>query len=306
MGFGIKGFASALMLGLVLQFPVLAQTVKVKVGYIPVTDWLPAMVAKDKGFFDARALDVTLTRMAVISNVPPAIFSGDLQIGTSTATVMFDAAEGGIDLVALAGGTRFTATTPVLSLVARSGQKIANARDLEGRKVGVPGLRSVVDVLVRKWMLNAGVPASKVTFIEAPFPQMRDMLKAGTLDAVAVLEPFRSRIIGDGTGFKVSDFAAEVNPNILGGMWIAKADWAKANPQAVKAFRDALAEANAFIARNPAEARSIEQKYLGFNAPALPSYQNDITEADLQLFAGFVKDLNLLRKPIDVSKLIAN
>jgi NitT/TauT family transport system substrate-binding protein len=298
-------YVVAAVLGCCAAFPVLAQNVKVKVGYIPVTDWLPALVAKEKGYFEARKLDVTLTRIAVISNIPPAIFSGDLQIGTSTATVMFDAAEGGLDLVALAGGTRFTAKAPVLSLVGRAGQKIDGARDLEGRKVGVPGLRSVVDVLVRKWLLVAGVQASKVTFIEAPFPQMRDMLKAGTLDAVAVLEPFRSRMIGDGTGFKVADFAAEINPNILGGMWVAKAEWASANPLAVKAFRDGLSDAIDFITRNPAEARAIELKYLGFNAPVLPPYQNDITEADLQLIAGFAKEVNLLRKPIDAGKLIA-
>jgi NitT/TauT family transport system substrate-binding protein len=304
MKIGFRVFAVSVMLCLLAHHGAMAQGVKLKVGYIPITDWLPAMVAKEKGFFEARKLDVTLTRVAVISNIPPAIVSGDLQIGTSTATIMFDAAEGGIDLIAFAGSTRFTANAPVLSLVGRTGQKIANARDLEGKKVGVPGLRSVIDVLLRKWLLNAGVQAAKVTFIEAPFPQMRDMLKAGTLDAVAVLEPFRSRMIGDGTGFKVADFAAEVNPSILGGMWVAKADWAAANAQTVRAFRDGLGDAIEYIARNPTEARSIELKYLGFNAPVLPSYHNDMSEADLQLFAGFARELNMSRKPIDTGKLI--
>ena len=51
--------------------PSRAQT-EVKVGYIPNTDLLPTFVAKDKGFFDKRGLNITLTRIAIISNMPAA------------------------------------------------------------------------------------------------------------------------------------------------------------------------------------------------------------------------------------------
>jgi NitT/TauT family transport system substrate-binding protein len=51
----------------------LAQTTKINLGYVPAGDWLPALVAKDKGFFDKRGLDVNLTKVAIISNIPAAI-----------------------------------------------------------------------------------------------------------------------------------------------------------------------------------------------------------------------------------------
>ena len=145
-----------------------AQT-KLNVGYVPAGDWAPSFIAKDKGFFDKRKLDVTLTRVALVPNIPPSIVAGSLDIGISTPTVLFDAAEGGIDVLAIAGGTRFTKDAAIFSVVARSGVKVASAKDLEGKKVGVPGVRAIADVVFRKWLLQNGVDPAKLTIVETPF-----------------------------------------------------------------------------------------------------------------------------------------
>lgn len=60
----------------------------------------------------------------------------------------------------------------------------------------------------------AGGNTSELNIVEASFPQMCDPLKAGTLDAVAVIEPFRSRITGDQTGNKVADYLADLSPDM--------------------------------------------------------------------------------------------
>ncbi|MDB5967282.1 MAG: metal transporter substrate-binding protein, partial [Polaromonas sp.] len=116
----------------------MAQATKVNIGYIPAGDWLPALVAKDKGYFDKRNLDVTLTKVGIISNIPAAIISGSLMIGASTAPVLIDASEAGLGLVAVAGGTRFLKNPAFFSVVVRNGVKVTSAKDLEGKRVGVP------------------------------------------------------------------------------------------------------------------------------------------------------------------------
>jgi NitT/TauT family transport system substrate-binding protein len=282
-----------------------AQATKVNVGYVPAGDWLPALVAKDKGFFDKRNLDVTLTKVAIISNVPSAILSGSLTVGVSTPTVLIDAADAGLPLVGVAGGTRFVKNPAIFSVVVRQGVTAATAKDLEGKRVGVPGLRSIADVLFRKWLLDKGVNPARVTIVEAPFPQMRDLLKGGTLDAVAVLEPFRSRIVADNTGFRLADYVAEVNPDVLGGVWVAQREWAVANPRAVTAFRESLAEAIEFIKTNNEEARGIEMKYLGFSTPVLLPYSLPVTRADLETYVRYARDVGYLNKAVDVSQMLA-
>ncbi len=282
-----------------------AQTTKINLGYVPAGDWLPALVAKDKGFFDKRNLDVNLTKVAIISNIPSAILSGSLQVGVSTPTVLIDAADAGLPLVGIAGGTRFVKDPAIFSVVVRQGVTAASAKDLEGKRVGVPGLRSIADVLFRKWLLDKGVNPSRVNIVETPFPQMKDLLKGGTVDAVAVLEPFRSRIVADNTGFRLADYVAEVSPDVLGGVWIAQREWAAANPRALVAFREALAEAIAYIKSNNEDARAIESKYLGFSTPVLLPYALPVTHADLETYVKFAREVGYLNKPVDVGQMLA-
>ncbi len=296
-------FIPALALSLVstLSF---AQPVKVNIGYIPAGDWLPALIAKDKGFFEKRNLDVTLTKVGIISNIPAAIMSGSLMIGASTATVLMDASDAGLGLVAVAGGTRFVKNPSIFSVVVRTGVKVASAKDLEGKRVGVPGLRSTGDVMFRKWLQDKGAQISKVSIVEASFPQMKDLLKGGTLDAVAVLEPFRSGIVADNTGYRIADYMAEVNPDMLGGVWVAQKQWADANPRAIPAFRESLVEAIEFLKNNTEEARAIELKYLGFKTPIMLPFSVPVNVADLDIWVKYARDVGYLTKPMDVSRMV--
>src|SRR5690606_15813300 len=109
----------------------------------------------------------------------------------------------GLGLVGIAGVSEISRQSSFISLVVRNGVKVANAADLRGKKVGVPGFNSMMHVVFQKWLLDRKVQANQVQMVEAIFPQMADLLKAGTLDAVLVLEPFRSRIVSGKIGYKV-------------------------------------------------------------------------------------------------------
>lgn len=282
----------------------MAQT-KVTVGYTAAGDFTPVFVAKEKGYFDKRGLDVTMTRIALASTVPAALMANSVQIGTGTGPGLLQAAEGGLDLVAVSGAARQLRANATVSVVARKGVTIASPAEFKGKKVGVPGLNSVIDVVFRKWLKNYGVAVEGVTLVEAPFPQMNDMLRGGMLDAVAVLEPFRAKILADGNGEKVADYFSDVKDGMIFGFWIATRAWADANPAAVKAFREASAEAIAYIKANPDDAKVIEAKYLGVKFPGFSSFDVEIKPEDLQAYADIGTDLGLLRKKVDAARLIA-
>src|SRR5215213_10786225 len=98
-----------------------AQT-KVNIGFSPAADFTPVFAAKDKGFFEKRGLDVTLTRVPLASNIPSAIVAGSLQIGMGTGSMLVQTAEAGLGLVAITGASRVVKNNSVVSLVARSGE----------------------------------------------------------------------------------------------------------------------------------------------------------------------------------------
>jgi NitT/TauT family transport system substrate-binding protein len=119
-----------------------------------------------------------------VSNIPPALVAGSLQIGMSTATVLLQAVDGGIDLNVVAGATRMLKDNPDHQPGRAQGNLNKGRNRRKGQEIGVPGVNSVADVMFRKWLKNNGVNLNDVTFIETPFPQMNDLLRAGTVDAV--------------------------------------------------------------------------------------------------------------------------
>jgi NitT/TauT family transport system substrate-binding protein len=286
--------------------PAAAQTKKVAVGYASASDFLPAFIGKEKGCFENRGLDVTLTRIPIVGNIPPALVAGSLQIGMSTATVLLQAADGGIDLNVVAGATRMLKDNPTISLVVRKELQVKSAADLKGKKIGVPGVNSVADVMFRKWLKNNGVNLNDVTFIETPFPQMNDLLRAGTVDGVLAVEPIRSRIVGSGTGYRIpEEYYVAVSPDSILAFWIATSSWAKANPDVIAKFRECLAEGLAFIKSNPEEAKAIEKQYLGFETPVYPTMTIAAKAEDFPFFVALAREFGLVRKDIDVKTFVA-
>jgi NitT/TauT family transport system substrate-binding protein len=298
----IKTLAT-LILSAVVATAALAQT-KVNIGYSPAADFTPVFAAKDRGYFEKRGLDVTLTRIPLASNIPSAIVADSLQIGMGTGSMLVQTAEAGLGLVALNGASRFQRSNSIVSLVARTGEKIHKPDDFKGKKVGVPGLNSMLHVMFQKWLLDNKVPLAQVTMIEAPFPQMNDMLKGGTIDAAVAIEPFRARILSGNTGYRVADYVTDIQDNVLAAFWMAKADWAKANPQAVRAFREAYDEALDWCVKNPDEAKQLQVKYLGFPSPVIPSYSSAISPKDLEIFEQAGRQVGMLRQPVDVRNLV--
>ena len=192
-----------------------------------------------------------------------------------------------------------------MSLIARPAANIHVAADLKGKKLGVPGFNSSMDIAIRKWLMDRNVAPSDVNFVEAIFPQMHDMLAGGTLDAAIVLEPFRSLILSDGTGVNVGNFFADLSPDAIAAFWMAKSDWVAANRGAVEGFRAALGEGIAELKRDPSEFQSIQMKYLGFASPVEPSFSLTVTKEDLAFFADMSRQVGVIHQPPQLDKLIA-
>jgi NitT/TauT family transport system substrate-binding protein len=280
------------------------EPVKVAIGYPTATDFLAVFVAKEKGYFDKHNIDATPTRIPVVTNIPPALVSGSIQIGMTTVPVLLQAVDGGLDFKLIAGAAHHTKSSPFISLIARKDIKIEKPADLVGKKVGVPGLNSVIDVMLRKWLINNNVAVNQVTFIEAPLPQLPDLLKSGTLDLVAIVDPLRSRIVASGAGYIAAEYVGEVDPDVLISGWMATGDWVRKNPEAVASFRAAIDEGLTFIKANPEEAREIEKKYIGFNSPRFPTFENKARPEDLKVFIAIGNELGLYRTAFDPEKLV--
>ncbi len=281
-----------------------AQTAKVSIGYPTSSDFLPALVAKEKGFFAKRGIDAAMTRVPLINNIPAAMMSGDLQIGAATPPTFLQAVDGGLDMVLIASAARHRKDLPSKSLVVRKDFAYAKPEDLKGAKIGVAGLKSSMDILLRRWLKIKGIDPRDIAFIEAQFPQMPDLLKSGTLDAVTVTEPIRTIILKSGVGVVAAEYFAEVSPDFMVTNWMVTGDYAKKNPAIIAGFRGALEEAIVYIKTNVEECREIEKKNFNVAAPEFPTLVAAASPADLQLWIDIGKEQGLYRTAMDAATLV--
>jgi NitT/TauT family transport system substrate-binding protein len=284
-----------------------ANPVKVNIGYATAADYLPAFVSQENGCFAANGIEAQFTRIPVTTNIPAALIADTLQIGANTATLFLPAVENGLDLVAIAGGTQLLKGNETLSLVTGKQLTVKSGADVVGKRIGVPGMNSVADVVFRKWLKNEGVDPSKVKIVETPFPQMKDLIKAGTIDGAIAVEPIRSSIVNDGVGQRaVVEYHSAVMPRSILAFWTASKKWADKNPKTIAAFRTCLKDGIAWIAKNPDQARAVEKKYLGFNTPVRPDWEVEISGADFDKFVDLNLEFGVMKKRTDPKLLVWN
>ena len=304
--------ASALAAALPMRVARAQTPTKIVFGFTAVTDFASVFVAAEEGYFKKRSLDVEPKFIPLNSTIPSALQSDSLQIGGPTPSVFLQAVDGGLDLVLTSGGGLTSKTITGFGLVARAGSGIKSAQDCVGKKIGVPGLGAFLHVTFRAWLKGSGVDYRKVNFVEASFPQHGDLLRGGSLDAVVSADPFMSRITDSGAGYVASyysTFLPEGNQTIVHA---AKREWAQKNPAAVRAFRESIVEAAAFIQqpKNDAKVRAAIGKYIKLPPEVLAKVQISppgaiVTDKQLAYWVGLMKEQEMLKTNLDVSRLIA-
>lgn len=254
----MRGLA-VLLLALLLH-PAAAETLapeKLTLGVTAVAEFTPVFVAVERGLFAAHGLDVTLQIVPNSSTLIPAMLSGAVQIGGPPAPVFLPAAGQGLPIVCLAAAALTDPAQPVGAVVARPDSTIATARDLEGTRLAVSGINSIMQILLRDWMVRKGADPARVRFVEIPFSHMQDVLKSGAVDGVVVVEPFVSRMVQAGAARIVADYYREVPQGTLSATYCTTRDWAAQHQAAIAGFRAGLRDAADLIARDPAAARAV-------------------------------------------------
>jgi NitT/TauT family transport system substrate-binding protein len=299
-----RGFAAGIGAGAALTgLPALAQsTTKVTLGYTAVADFTSAFVAQELGYFRKNGLDVGFQLIALNSNIPAAMQSDSVQIGGPTPSVMLQANDGGLDLVAIAGGSVTDKNVANYGFVEKTGAGITDAKAAEGKRIGVPGLGAFLHVLFRKWMTEKGADWKKVTFVETPFPQMADILRGGSVDGLVTGSPIMERIVTGNIGRVVSYFHTELPPGLPAILYSTTRAWATKNPQLVKAFRDGLTEGSAFVAdkANDSKVRQIIGKYIALPPAVLASsiisaQKPTITVEEIDYWIKIMREQEMLR-----------
>jgi NitT/TauT family transport system substrate-binding protein len=284
------------------------ETSRLTITITSASNFIAGFVAIDQGMFAAHGLDVTMTPLAEGSAVIASVVSGSAQLGGPTTALYLQAVDSGLDLVAVAA--QYTYPTPnKVGVLAGADSGIKGAADLVGKRVGVPGLNALQHVLLRQWLVESHVPTAKVTYVELSFPQMADALRSHQVDAVTATEPFYQRIVAAGLGNPIFDLGSIVTPGSVGGVYVARRDWAAANPRTIAALRAAMQEAIALIAQKPQVARDSIGHFLKLSPEvvallSVPALSVSLQPSQLAFWITLGKEQGMLTGTPDATKLI--
>jgi bicarbonate transport system substrate-binding protein len=244
------------------------ETKTVKLGYIPIVESAPLIIAKEKGFFAKYGMtDVQLSKQA--------------SWGSARDNVEIGSAGGGIDggqwqmpmphLITEGLITKGNQKIPmyVLAQLITHGNGIAIASKHQGKGVGLQlasakslftQLKSSTpftaaftfphvnqDLWIRYWLAAGGLdPDADVKLLTVPAAQTVANMKTGTMDAFSTGDPWPNRLVKDKIGFMAA-LTAEIWKNHPEEYFAMRADWVDKNPKATKALLKGIMEAQQWL-----------------------------------------------------------
>jgi len=283
---------------------------KVNVGVIAIVDVAPIYLGEQKGFFAQHGIDLTLTAAQGGAAIVPAVVSGQFQFGFSNVVSLLLASSKGLPLKMVCNGAASTgkAGDDYGAVMVKKDSPIKTAADLAGRKVAVNTLNNIGDTTTRAAIRKAGGDPAKVSFVEMPFPNMAAALQAGQVDAIFVVEPFVTAVLGAG-GRVVSSVFAETAPDLTVATYFTSKQLAGSDPDLVTRFAAAMQQSLAYADAHPDEVRTALGTYTKITPDQaakliLPKWPPAVNKASVQTLADLAKGDGVLTQPVKLDDLL--
>ncbi|WP_257168065.1 ABC transporter substrate-binding protein [Bradyrhizobium sp. SRS-191] len=295
----LKMMLAALAVQLSMTGLAAAQT-KITIGVPPVPEFVLPMIAVEKGYFKDHGIDATIKIIPGGQSMPAALQSDSLQIAALSTASLIQVTDSGLDLVVVSGGAIASVDDTNYGIVAGANSEIEKPEDFIGKRIGTPGLGSFFHIMAREWFRRKGVDWKKITFVESTFPQLGDLLKARTVDAVLSTNPFLQRAAIPGIGGKVFYIAADLPDRLPPFVYAGSRSWADAHREAATGFKRAMDEAIAFQQHDLPAALEIFGKYVKMPPEVLKTLtinklDTNVTPQQVQLWVDMMDKQDMLR-----------
>ena len=246
-------------------------------GFIPLTDCSPLIVASEKGFYKKFGLNVRIKKMASWGATRDAIHKGDIDgshillgmvVGSTLGVGDVGSPTKKVPMCALQclniNGQAITLKKALLDAGVKTPADIKKAIVEKGMKLTFamtfpPGTHAM---WMRYWLASGGVhPDKEVKLITIPPPQMVANMKTGNMDGFCVGEPWGARAVTEGiggTGITTHGIWKNHPEKVFG----VTEEFATANPNTCAALVAGTMEASRWLddLKNRAEAAQIVGK----------------------------------------------
>jgi NitT/TauT family transport system substrate-binding protein len=205
-----RRFFSAVALLSLCVLPTAQAADKVRIGWVYAMANAPAVVAKEKGYFQEQGLDAELISFTSGPLVQQALAAGELDMAYIGTPPVYHWYANGLESRILAKVNYGQA-----AVIARKDSGIASLQDLKGKKIAGVRKGSGMDVLLRGYVLGEAAklaPDADVQIVPMPSGNMGPSVESKVVDAAFIWEPFTSQFLVRGQTAVVFDMNKAV-PN---------------------------------------------------------------------------------------------
>ncbi|SDD29312.1 ABC transporter substrate-binding protein [Glycomyces harbinensis] len=282
----------------------------VSVGVIPIVDVAPIYLGIEQGFFAERDIEVELTEAQGGAAIVPGVAAEEFDFGFSNMTSLLLAQSSGLPVEVVANGVASTgeAGADFGAVMVAADSPVQTPADLADATIAVNTLNNIGDTTIRESVRAAGGDPADIGFTEVAFPDMPAQLAAGNVDAVWVVEPFKSIVEADG-GRPVAWNYVDAAPDLTVAAYFATTEMVQEDADLVARFAAAVAESLQYATDNPDAVRDILATYTDIStdilaAMTLPAWPAEVNRDSVERLAELGETDGIFENPPDVDALL--
>jgi NitT/TauT family transport system substrate-binding protein len=294
---------------------------KVIIGYFPNIDHAPAMVAREKGYYEealGENVEIEYRTFPDGGTFMTALKSGEIDAGLVGPGPVLNNYSNGAD-VKIIGGASSGGTVVVAS--EQSG--IESLEDMKGKTFITPGIGCTHDVQFETYLMEQGIEELASARIGGSLKHVtgnpstyQGMFETGKVDLAAVPEPWASILVENGAKVVVSTEDIAYGENLPNVVLVASGELVNENKEVVQGLVNAQQKSVDYINSNQEEAQDIAikaikdltkqemDKDIVAKAMARITYTTEINEEVLKEFGQSSFDLKFLKEQPNFDGLV--
>lgn len=268
-------------------------------------------LADELGYFEETNTRPKYVGKIASPQIIPLVGTGDIDFGTRMVPLVISAIASGADIKVIAAGGETLKDAPHMKYFVRKDSGIKEAKDLEGKTIGINSFGACSEFVTKKWLREQGVDVDSIEWVVIPDDENEQAVVRGDVDLGIIHPPHSgSAALNPELTALWSDYDLDEG---LGGMspYSVNGKFAKEHPQAVKDFVTAISKAGNWVTENPDEARKMIGERLGMDVEKVERYafvkDQIITEPPVQYYIDILEEEGKIKKgSVDAKDVYTN
>lgn len=281
MNYGIAGrraalgLAAALILSTSASFAQRADAPTIRIGAALDVESTPVLYAQKAGLFERAGLKVEIVKLTGGGTaIAAAVAGGGLEVGKASTFALVAAHARGVPFVLLAPAAYYSSDEPDIPFVVNVKSAARNARDLEGKTVGVVSLSTTMRWATAAWVDQNGGDSRELHFVELSPPAVPVAIDQGRIEGAPLSEPVLSDAMAGGKLRVLGYPYNAIGKHFELADWFSSADWVAKNHDLAEKFARVMYQANTYVAAHESEMTPLVAAYVGVDPGALAKMRN--------------------------------